>query len=98
MFNRATAMDIERRGRALAMLDLQETVCAAMNSLNRSYDTCEPDLPVLREMCRDAPGLGYVVLTTGIEGKWAAFWTPPVATGGRTPHFYLYDCKTLSRD
>lgn len=98
MFNRATAMDMERRGRALAMLDLQETVCAAMNSLNRSYDTCEPDLLVLQEICRDAPGLGYVVLTSGIEGKWTAFWTPPVATGGRTPHFYLYDCKTLSRD
>ena len=97
MFNRETAIDLQKRWRLLALLDFQETVCTIMNNLNRRYDTCEPDFEVVQELCREAPELGHIVLTTRIEGKWAAFWTPPVEFGGRRPHYYLYDCKTAVR-
>jgi hypothetical protein len=98
MFNRDTAIDLQKRGGVLALLDLQETVCAIMNKLNRLNDACEPDLQVVQEVCREAPQLGHIVLTTRIEGKWTSFWTPPVEFGGRRADYYLYECKALVRD
>jgi len=98
MFNRETAIDLQQRWGVLALLDLQETVCALMNNLNRRNDACEPDMQVVREVCQDAPDLSYIVLTTPIEGRWRSVWTPPVEFGGRRPNYYLYECKTLVQD
>jgi hypothetical protein len=98
MFNRETAIDLQRRGGVLALLNFQETVCALMNKLNRQNDSCEPDLLAVQEVCKEAPELSHIVLTTRIEGQWTAFWTPPVQVGGLRPQYYLYDCKALTRD
>jgi len=98
MFNRETAIDLQKRWGVLALLDLQETVCALMNKLNRRNDTCEPDLQVVQEVCEGAAKLGHIVLTTPVAGKWTASWTPPVEFGGRRPNYYLYDCKSLVRE
>ena len=98
MFNRETAIDLQQRWRVLALLTFQETVCELMNNLNHRYDACEPDREIIGEVCRDAPGLGYIVLATRIENKWVASWTPPVEIGGRSQHYYLYDCKILAQE
>lgn len=97
VFSRGMALEFARRKKAIAVLELQENLCKLMNSLNRRYDSCEPDLDTVRQVCREAGDLDFMVLETRIANKWVASWTLPVAVGGRRPYYYLYECKSLTR-
>jgi hypothetical protein len=97
VFSREMAMEFSRRKEAIAPLGFQEELCKLMNNLNRRNDSCEPDLETIREICRDAGNLDFIVLETRIANHWVASWTLPVAVGGRRPYYYLYECKSLTR-
>ena len=95
MFNRQTAIELQRRKQGIEVLELQESICQLMNEINKKADACAPDLENLKGVCKDATGLDYIVLETRIENKYVATWTPPVDIGVRRRYFYLYDCKSL---
>ncbi|OGA13634.1 MAG: hypothetical protein A3H32_09225 [Betaproteobacteria bacterium RIFCSPLOWO2_02_FULL_63_19] len=98
MFNRKTAIELQRRKQAVEVLELQEYICHLMNNVNKKTDTCAPDLEHVQSVCEDAKGLDYIVLETRIGNKSVATWTPPVDVGGRRRYYYLYDCKNLAGD
>ena len=98
MFNRKTAIELQRRKQAVEVLELQEYICHLMNNVNKKTDTCAPDLEHVQSVCKDATGLDYIVLETRIGNKSVASWTPPVEVGGRRRYHYLYDCKNLAGD
>lgn len=97
VFSRELAMEFSRRKSVMAPLGFQEELCKLMNNLNRRNDSCEPDLETIREICRDAGNLDFIVLETRIAHQWMASWTLPVAVGGRRPYYYLYECESLAR-
>jgi hypothetical protein len=95
VFSREMAMEFSRRKKAIAVLDVQKDLCDLMNGLNGHDDSCQPDLETIRQVCRDARDLDFIILETGIGHKWVASWTLPVAVGGRRQYYYLYGCNTL---
>jgi hypothetical protein len=97
VFNREMALELTRRKNVLSALTFQEQLCGLMNNLNRRNDSCEPDLDTIRDLCRDARDLDFIVLETRIANHWVASWTWPVPVGGRRPYYYLYECKSLAR-
>jgi hypothetical protein len=97
VFNREMALELTRRKNALSPLSFQEDFCGLMNNLNRRNDSCEPDLDAIRDLCREARDLDFIVLETRVANRWAASWTWPVPVGGRRPYYYLYECKSLAR-
>jgi hypothetical protein len=66
-----------------------------VNALNKRNDSCAVDLEAITSVCKDAPGLDFVVLGSALDKEYVATWTPPVEFPFRRPHFYLYDCKKL---
>jgi hypothetical protein len=90
-------IELTRRRNALNILAFQEQLCGLMNNLNQRNDSCEPDVEAVKELCREAGNLDFIVLETGIENRWIAAWTWPVPVGGRRPYYYLYECQSLTR-
>jgi len=97
VFNREMTMELARRKKAIAPLVFQEELCKLMNGLSNRNDSCEPDLETIREICRDARDLDFIVLETSIANQWAASWTWPVPIAGRRGYYYLYECKTIAQ-
>jgi hypothetical protein len=97
VFSREMALELTRRKNALSALSFQEDLCGLMNNLNRRNDSCEPSLDAIRDLCRDAGNLDFIVLQTRVANKWVASWTWPVPVGGRRPYYYLYECKSLTQ-
>ena len=98
MFSRETAMELLRRGKVVRFLRSQERICGLLNRLENNFESCKVDLIAVREVCREAVGLDYIVLETRIGNNWVASWTPPVESSGLRPYYYLYDCKKLAQD
>jgi hypothetical protein len=97
VFSREMAIELNRRKKVIAPLTFQEEVCKLINNLSNRNDSCEPDLETIREICRDARDLDFIVLETRIANHWVASWTWPVPVGGRRTYYYLYECKTIGR-
>lgn len=97
MFSRDTAMELRRRRALVNVLRTQEGTCAIMNRVAKKGESCRVDLGAVRDVCRIAVDLDYIVLETGFENIWVASWTPPVEIAGFRPHYYLYDCKSFTK-
>ena len=95
MFHRETAIELERRRVAIEVVEIQEELCLVVNALNRRSDACAVDVEAITAVCKDAPGLDFVVLGHTLDKQWVASWTPPVEMPFRRPYYYLYDCKKL---
>jgi len=96
VFNRQMAIEFARRKEAIAPLVFQEELCRLINGLTNRNDSCEPDLDTIREICRDAGDLDYLVLESAVGNRWLASWTWPVPVAGRRSYYYLYGCKALT--
>jgi len=96
VFNREMSLEFARRREAIAPLVFQAELCKFLNALNNRNDSCEPDLETIREICRDAGDLDFIVLETPIANRWVAAWTWPVPVAGRRSNYYLYECKSLA--
>ena len=94
MFSRETAMELARRKALVAPLRGPEGACAFSNRL-RKNDYCRIAPELVRDVCRAAPDIDYVVTETRFGERALAEWTPPVELPFRV-HYYLYDCKRFS--
>jgi hypothetical protein len=90
-------MELLRRGEVVRFLRSQERICGLVNRLENNFESCKVDLEAVREVCREAVSLDYIVLETRIGNNWVASWTPPVESSGLRPYYYLYDCKSLAK-
>ena len=77
-------------------LEFQEQFCQFMNKGNNWDDACVQDVQPLRDACRDAKGLDFIVLESRRGNVSVAVWTPPVEYRACRPTYYLYDCKQLA--
>lgn len=96
MFNRGTAMQLRERRDVMNGLEFQEQFCQFMNKGNNRDDACVDDVQSLRDACRDAKGLDFIVLESRRGNVSVAVWTPPVEYPAFRPTYYLYDCKQLA--
>lgn len=104
LFNRATAMEFERRREPLKTLLMQRAICQIASSVMRSADAqddCVPDQEVLDDLCRHPAGPDFLILPWGDRSGIVSSWTfNPSAQSpgtGSTPlkTFHLYDCSRL---
>ncbi len=96
MFNRGTAMQLRERREVMNGLEFQEQFCQFMNKGNNRDDACVEDVQPVREACRDARDLDFIVLESRRGNVSVATWTPPVEYPAYRPTYYLYDCKQLA--
>ncbi len=104
LFNRATAMEFERRREPLRTLLMQRAICQIASSVMRSasaQDDCVPDQEVLDEVCRHPAGPDFLILPwgerSGIVSSWTFTPSPREYSTDTGPAktFHLYDCSRL---
>jgi hypothetical protein len=97
MFNRETAMEIERRVRAIAIFGLQKEICEMMNSLNQQADSCIPDTEAVREVCKTATDLDFIVVPGVLNVPAEAHWRLDPAGSRWHEDIYLYRCERFRK-
>ncbi|WP_155247792.1 hypothetical protein ABL841_23480 [Variovorax paradoxus] len=98
VFNRGTAIELDRRRDVTSTFDMQREICGLLNALRGDKGSCEPDVLSLALTCEADPLLGYIVMPNSFEGWALASWTPGVAKVGRESSlktYYLYSCAQL---
>lgn len=96
LFNRATAVDVQRRRAIFDGVRLQFEVCRAMAALNNTGTDirgCAPTLPVMQKICQSENGPDFLVFESRFERGLVAEWQVPNDPDGRK--FFLYDCLQL---
>ena len=99
LFNRATAMEFQRRHNAFVGLELQAHLCSVVNEIigasPEDTASCSPTQPVVDEICQSATPPDFMVfplkLPRGVVDSWT--FAPGAPVSPRT--FYLYDCSHL---
>lgn len=101
VFNRGTAIELDRRRDVTSAFDVQREICGLLNALRDDKGSCEPDVSGLELTCEADPQLGYIVMSTKLEGWALASWTPGSETGsaneGHLKTYYLYGCAELTK-
>ncbi|WP_369654106.1 hypothetical protein [Variovorax sp. V213] len=98
VFNRGTAIELDRRRDVTSTFDMQREICGLLNALRSDKGSCEPDVSSLALTCEADPLLGYIVMPNRFEGWALASWTPGVPEVGRESTlktYYLYSCAQL---
>lgn len=101
LFNRATAVEYERRASAFAPLVAQQAVCSIMTSLGGDPSRaarCFPTLPAVEPICRLADGPRFLVFKTPLERGVVARWRFEGANVGERADYFLHDCKQILGD
>lgn len=96
LFNRATAVEAQRRRAIFDGLRLQFEVCRAMAALNHAgadVRGCAPTLPVMQKICQSENGPDFLVFESRFERGLVAEWQVPNDPAAR--EFFLYDCLQL---
>lgn len=95
VFNRGTALELDRRRDVTSAFDMQREICGLLNALRDDKGSCEPDVSGLELTCEADPLLGYIVMPTKLEGWVLASWTPGGTNAQREngmKTYYLYSC------
>lgn len=98
VFNRGTAIELDRRRDVTSTFDMQREICGLLNALRDDKGSCEPDISSLELTCEADPLLGYIVMPNKFEDWVLASWTPGGAeVGGKSSlkTYYLYSCAQL---
>ena len=96
LFNRRTAIELGERAKMIALLEFQESICRAMNNLNKSETSCEPDVEVVRDICDSAERLVFVVLQSALPVRPAAELRTGFIEHDYEKTFYLYRCADVA--
>ncbi|MDP9965973.1 hypothetical protein J2W37_003700 [Variovorax paradoxus] len=99
VFNRGTAIELDRRRDVTSVFDVQREVCGLLNALREDKGSCEPDVSGLELTCEADPLLGYIVMPTKLEGWVLASWTPRILEArseSSLKTYYLYSCAQLT--
>ncbi|MET3465544.1 hypothetical protein [Variovorax atrisoli] len=98
VFNRGTAIELDRRRDVTSAFDVQREICGLLNALREDKGSCEPDVSGLELTCEADPMLGYIVMPTKLEGWVLASWAPrktDIRRDGNLKTYYLYSCAQL---
>lgn len=102
LFNRGTAMEAQRRAVLLQPFLVQAELCQLMDNLNKKVGSCDIDVAVFHDVCRDSharldylilpftlpiPKLGRTFLDDGVQ------WNSGSKKTGAD--YYLYSCKDM---
>lgn len=93
-FNRAQALELDRRGKALSKLRFQETLCGVIATVTEGQGGCVIGPAILERTCREATGLDHIVLPHRIADLASAQWDYRDPQG-ETRAYYLYSCRKL---
>lgn len=97
LFNRETALEVQRRRPIFDGLRFQEQVCASLAALNQEDEPaadCWPTLDVVERICQAEQGPDFLVFRVRLARGVVAEWSPDV-DAGRKRTYYLYDCLQL---
>jgi len=96
VFSREMVVELDRRQKVTAILDLQEQICRMMNNLSEKQTTCEPDAAAVKTICTEG-NIDYIVLQSTLEGtKPLADFSTGVVENGYEKKFFLYRCSALN--
>lgn len=98
VFNRGTAIELDRRRDVTAAFDVQREICGLLNALRDDKNSCEPDVSGLELTCEADSLLGYIVTPTKLEGWALASWKPTdsgIRDKNNLKTYYLYSCSQL---
>jgi hypothetical protein len=97
LFNRANAMEFERRRRLLSPLSFQREICMMLAGLDRNEawgEECRPEPELIRELCRATDGPDYLVfpfaMSQGVVSQWS--FQP---RAGKATTYFLHDCASF---
>ncbi len=96
LFNRRTAIELGERAKMIALLEFQESICRAMNNLNKSETSCEPDVEVVKNICDSAERLVFIVLQSALPVRPAAELRTGFIEHDYEKTFYLYRCADVA--
>ena len=95
LFNRRTALEMERRRAVVDVIETQHRVCQLYEQLNaRKVDDCWPTLQAVEKVCRSDGGPDFMVLHRDVGRGRVAAWTFAAGTSGSTT-WYLHDCARV---
>jgi len=95
LFNRGNAKETVLREKNLRVLEFQQSICDAMDSLSKGSESCRLDISAVADVCKNAVGkLDYMVLSSPIGVPSLGAWKIIGGLKGNTPITYnLYRCK-----
>lgn len=99
VFNRGTALEVQRRRETTEILDMQRDICGILNVLRSDTNSCAPDVFSVQSACESDIALDYIVMPNDFPGWSRASWTPDVRAipghrAGKT--YYLYECRQIT--
>ncbi len=99
LFNRATAVEYQRRSMAFGPLGAQRELCSFMAALN-GPDTppdpkCYPTPQVVQLICDLPGGPRYLVFRTPLDVGVVAHWRFETSRPGHGADYYLHDCSKM---
>jgi hypothetical protein len=100
LFNRATAMEFDRRERATAGFELQHELCSAVAAMTSQAGSRPPGCAMSREsvieVCSAPLHPDFLVFETPLSLPAVAEWHDMAASADASRHsFYLYSCARL---
>ena len=94
LFNRATAMEFDRRDRATTGFELQRELCSTVAALSGGTGECAMSRESVVEFCSAPLHPGFLVFETPLSLPAVAEWHD-TAAGTSRHSFYLYSCARL---
>jgi len=99
LFNRATAIEYQRRANAFAPLGAQRELCGIMAALNGDHvapdSKCYPTLPAAQLICDLPGGPRYLVFRSALERGVIAHWRFDAVRPAERADYYLHDCNLM---
>ncbi len=99
LFNRATAIEYQRRANAFAPLGAQRELCGIMGALNAGRvgpdSTCYPTLSAAQLICDLPGGPRYLVFRSTLERGVVAHWRFDAVRPAERADYYLHDCNLM---
>jgi hypothetical protein len=99
LFNRATAIEYQRRANAVAPLGAQRELCGIVGALNADHvapdSKCYPTLPVAQLICDLPGGPRYLVFRSALERGVVAHWRFDAVRPAERADYYLHDCNLM---
>jgi hypothetical protein len=99
LFNRATAIEYQRRANAIAPLGAQRELCDIVGTLNADHvapdSKCYPTLPVAQLICDLPGGPRYLVFRSALEHGVVAHWRFDAVRPAERVDYYLHDCNLM---
>lgn len=92
VFNRGTAMELERRREVTAPFDAQKEMCGLLDALRNQNGHCTLDILSLVPTCQADQTLDFIVTSSRIEPLYISSWTPPLQNRSKAKTYYLYKC------